>query len=524
MGVWPGAAARSRSRLFDALSQVTGLRFEPLDDLPAAPDGPGALVLLAPPDDGQAVSELPMLVFEGRPGISQVGPITFADSTSADPRLRAQTLLGNWSPCDGAAAAGSEVIATAGREPIWLRRRSEPLLDAVCVDLPELGEYEQLRHRLRPGHCLGMIALLHFVRSVFPQEWSPPPTRACFVIDDPNTRKPTYGHIDYPGLVRHADEFNYHVTFAHIPLDFRKFDPDTVALFRSHGDRLSLAIHGNDHIRHELLTPRTSEEADQVLAQALRRTSRFEARTGLPVGKVMVPPHGRCSELVLREMSRVGLESITLALPRIPQAVAAGFDPAEVSDTAMPVIVRRKIYQHDQAILRAFLDQPVVLYGHETDFRAGLEFLERAANVLNRMDDVSWHGLEGISRSNFVTRRSGDELEVKAFSRRVHIAVEPGVNTVIVKPLVEKVDGEESELSNEPGERVAVPDSAGARIVIKPSDGPTVLDISFESRDRIDPDSLADPRFRPSPVLRRTATEIRDRSHPLRRRVSRRFS
>src|SRR5262249_3496497 len=150
--------------------------------------------------------------------------------------------------------------------------------EVVSVDIRELGPAEQLRHRFRPGQCLGLIALLQFVRSTLGDGWSRPGIRACFLIDDPNTHRPTYGHIAYASLVDHAEKHDYHIAFAQIPLDFSHFDPATVALFRDRSDRLSLAIHGNNHTKRELGGSSTAAHTDQVLAQALRRAQRFEAR------------------------------------------------------------------------------------------------------------------------------------------------------------------------------------------------------------------------------------------------------
>src|SRR5262249_9159962 len=155
--------------------------------------------------------------------------------------------------------------STAAGEPVWRAYPGAAKYEVVSVDLPELGPQEQLRHRFRPGNCLGLIALIQFVRSVFGEEWSYPTIRSCFLIDDPNTRRPTYGHIDYSMLARHADEHGYHVAFAHIPLDLSGFDPRTVALFRAYPSRLSLALHGNNHTRQELASAASVEDVDRAL-------------------------------------------------------------------------------------------------------------------------------------------------------------------------------------------------------------------------------------------------------------------
>ena len=47
--------------------------------------------------------------------------------------------------------------------------------------------------------------------------------------------------------------------------------------------------------------------------------------------------------------------------------------------------------------MRAFLDHPVVLYGHHEDLAGGLEPLARAAEAVNRLGDVHWMSMGDIA-------------------------------------------------------------------------------------------------------------------------------
>ena len=294
--------------------------------------------------------------------------------------------------------------------------------------------------------------------------------------------------------------------------------------FAHDADRLSFAVHGNDHTSRELTAPESAVEADEVLAQALRRVAAFEQASGVQVSRVMVPPHGRCSDLVLTEMARAGFEAVTFALPRTPAFATAGLDLAEVGDARMPVLVRRKLACSDDLILRLFLDQPAVSYGHQADLANGLGALEDVAATVNRIPGARWCDLGELARSNYLSRRSGTELAIRPFARRLHVRVEPGVTAVVVEALG-SVAGEaapaprEHELGARLGGQVTIPDSGRSVILVEPVDGEAALDIRFESERMLDPDAVPPPRFSIAPSLRRWATEARDRSHPFRARL-----
>jgi hypothetical protein len=82
-------------------------------------------------------------------------------------------------------------------------------------------------------------------------------------------------------------------------------------------------MHRNNYTREELRSPRSVEEADRLLAQALRRTARFEARTHLAVSKVMVSPHESVGLPVLAELPKFGFEAVAAASARACQSQPA---------------------------------------------------------------------------------------------------------------------------------------------------------------------------------------------------------
>jgi hypothetical protein len=146
--------------------------------------------------------------------------------------------------------------------------------------------------------------------------WEPPPTRATFIVDDPNLHWWSYGFVDFRRIADDAREQGYHLAVATIPLDAWLVHPGVARVFRERRDELSLLLHGNDHTRGELEWPPTAEDATVVVAEALRRIHVLERRARLGVSRLMVAPHNRCSEQVMRAMVRTGFEGLCHASRR----------------------------------------------------------------------------------------------------------------------------------------------------------------------------------------------------------------
>ncbi len=161
-----------------------------------------------------------------------------------------------------------------------------------------------------------MLALVELLRSVGAADaYEPPPLRAAILFDDPNLRWRTYGFIDYRRLLDHAEANGYHASIATIPLDGGRQHRATVELFRRHPERLSLAFHGNDHLRRELLGAEDQTRARAIVAQALRRIARLESRYGLRVDRVMTAPHGMCSAAVAAALPPLGFDALCAIHP-----------------------------------------------------------------------------------------------------------------------------------------------------------------------------------------------------------------
>jgi hypothetical protein len=488
--VRPAAELRARSRLFAALAEAFDVRFE-ADGAPGTP-----LISFGP----VAEEDGPAFVVEAAPGGAPARRAVRFGS-QLDPRLRGRTLMEDGvGDCGLAPQAGDEVLATVERRPVWLRRGAA---DIVAHAPAELAPDEVLRDRLDPGRFLGLLPLVHFLRAVCaPGAWQPPPARAAFVVDDPNLHGGAYGHLRYRELVADAREHGYHVAIAMVPFDGWYAHRPTVRLFKASPDAVSLCVHGNDHRMHELGRPTEPGQARRILAQSARRVAAFERRTGLPVSRVMVPPYEACSAASMGAMLELGFEAIThtrpypwlpLGSPHAapdPAHTLSGWRAAELMEDGLPVLIRRELHEHDEIVLRSFLDQPILLYGHVSDFAGGLEPLRAAAAVVNSLPSVTWGSLADVAARNFESRRDGGTLEIRPYSRRIRVQVGPGVERIRL------ANGFEVE-----------------------PDGESTMQIHLRPPRELSPASVRRPPFAPEPVARRLLVEARDRLGPVVRRL-----
>jgi hypothetical protein len=429
VGVIPAHEHRARPRLWAALEATHAVRFEARE--PGEWRDLDALVELGPSTQGLSVG-LPRLhaLGEEAPG----GPrrsVALSRSAVLSRSLRGAQLSDAHAVAfaDPSLRTGEEMLATLDGSAAWVREHGPLQRHRVACAPAELQDGEAMRERLQTGRNLALLALVQFLRDLDPH-FRQGPLRAAFVIDDPNLHWPSYGHIRYAELLRHAREHGYHVAIAMTPLDGWLAHPRAVRVFGEGARHLSICVHGNDHDGPELARA-DSWRANLALAnQALSRSAAFERRTGLTVERVMVPPHERITESAAQALRVSGFQAICTTRPypwlavssdvswlQGPPQVSAlsGWRPAEIVADGVPMLLRTDFfYPREDHVLRAFLGQPMILYGHHDLLADGLDVLAQATHELDGLGDVHWSSLGEIARACTTPQPAKQALEESA--------------------------------------------------------------------------------------------------------------
>lgn len=341
-------------------------------------------------------------------------------------------------------SVGDRILATdAEGRPIWsLAGSAAGLTHATALRLPHMLLGEDVGLAAAGERFIQVLPLFHFIAEMTNrQRLLNPPLRAAFIIDDPNLHWPSYGFADYRAIAASARRERYHVAFATIPLDGWWIHAKTAEIFRAHSDGLSLLIHGNNHARQELAQCYSREAMAGLLQEAVSRIRQLEAKSGLAVSRVMVPPHGACSARILAEMPRYHFESACISAGSLRAhntgqawTNTLGLAPSEVVE-GCPVLPRWAFGSASDATLlaAAYLGQPLILRGHHHDLKNGLDVLRGLASTINTLGDVRWGSLSELSRLNYRHRIEGSRMHVQPLGMRVDVDVPKGIDEIQIE-------------------------------------------------------------------------------------------
>lgn len=342
------------------------------------------------------------------------------------------------------ALPGGRILASDGEgRPVWvLAERQVTRTHCTSLRLPRTPLGEDVGLAAAEERFIQVLPLFHFLREVVgPQGHSNPLPRAAFIIDDPNLHWPSYGFVDYRAIAASARRERYHVAFATIPLDAWWVHGKTAEIFRAHADGLSLLIHGNNHARQELAQTYSSEAIAALLQQTVARIRRLEAKSGLAVSRVMVPPHGACSARMLAELPCQGFESACISAGSLRAhnegrewTKGLGMAPGEVVE-GCPVLPRWAFSSVSDATLlaAAYLGQPLILRGHHQDLKGGLDLLCSLARKINALGDFRWGNLAELSRKSYRHRIEGSTMHIQPLTTRIEVDVPDGVDELRIE-------------------------------------------------------------------------------------------
>ncbi len=384
--------------------------------------------------------------------------------------------------------------------------------------LPAVPDGGPLFKWFNGGCFMEMLPLIDFLRHVTGiGGYSRPRPAACIMFDDPNLHSMKYGFIDFGKLARHACRHNYHAAFATVPLDLYYADGDALGLFRSAPERLSLLIHGNNHVANELGHDYDDGKRLAIILQALSRVERFEMRYGLPISRVMAAPHGVCTESMFKDMARCGLESGCVSFGSLFKTNRGrawvntmGSSPSTDIE-GCPVLNRIALNNPNAAFLAAYLGQPIIPNGHGGDLKEGLDVLGDIAGTINSLGDVQWGSMQDMSRSGYLVKADGETLHVRSMSRRIDVRVPVGIRSIRLE-MSEFLYGHgphspRCAVNGQPFRDVG----AERTIPVNPGDD---VGISWPHGQPVERSQVALLRTPVGAILRRLATEAKDRLQP----------
>lgn len=336
-----------------------------------------------------------------------------------------------------------KILAFSQQGPIWTMSETGGAKHfRSALPLPEISTNQNFSDVFNGTRFLEMLPVLQFLREIGGSKvYKSAPLRAGFIIDDPNLHWPRYGFVNYRGIAAHARAGDYHVSFATIPLDTWYTHAKTAELFRRNSRWLSLLVHGNNHAKKELAGNYRQATRKALLQQAIHRIERLEQKANLRVCRVMVPPHGACSNEMLAELPRCGFESACISAgslraynPNKSWTKTLGFFPSEIIE-GCPVLPRWGMNGNvkNTLLLAAYLGRPMILRGHHQDLKDGLEVLDVYARFINGMGTVCWSRMTTLSRMNYLWRMDGTTCRVKPFGRNIAFEVPNEATAVIIE-------------------------------------------------------------------------------------------
>jgi len=410
-----------------------------------------------------------------------------------------------------------KVLATCEQGPIWTVYEIDDVKHyKSALPLPPIS-VERNFNDVFNGECfLEILVFLQFIRAISTDTvYENAPLRASFIIDDPNLHWSRYGFVDYRAIVAQAQKENYHVSFATIPLDTWFTHAPTADIFRKNSQQLSLLIHGNNHAKEELALNYSDQMRKALLIQAIKRIERLEKKANLRVCRVMVPPHGACSNKMLAELPKFGFESACISTGSLrahnqnePWTKTLGFFPSEIIESC-PVLPRWGLTGNveNTLLVAAYLGQPLILRGHHQDLKNGGEVFNEYAKFINGLGNVIWSNMTDLSRLNYLWRMEGTKCRVKPLGRSISLVRPSEATEVIIESpngiddcewQVATVDGFVRKIM--PNEHLVLSGEMGSKIFIERHAVPQSPSVTAENK----PTGA-------TLILRRLLTEVRDR-------------
>jgi hypothetical protein len=348
-------------------------------------------------------------------------------------------LAGEQVPGSTFASCGFVVTADQRVDPLLFVRQGEHY-DPVFVRTPADDTFYAAD--MRPGlHQPAGLSLLEVFSQIAPammfvhhaageRAWHSVGHYANLSIDDAWLIEP-YGHLNYEALLGEMERHNFHTTIAFIPWNYDRSRSNVVALFRRYNDRLSVCIHGNNHNHAEFATYPIVPLEKQVanIQQAVARMQRFKELTRIYYDRVMIFPHGTGPENTLAELKKYNFLATAYSLD-LPLGAVRPSDPLfylrsfSLHFANFPGINRYFAggpVSRSELAINAFVDNPLLFYGHENLFNDGIQSFNNVADAVNSTQpDTRWCSLGCVAQHLYLVKlREDGNFDAELFSNDV---------------------------------------------------------------------------------------------------------
>jgi hypothetical protein len=271
---------------------------------------------------------------------------------------------------------------------------------STSADVPDLDEPVGQGYYDVKSHFCSAVPLILFLKYVFSETmWQPVEHGACIIIDDP-LLKTRYGCCDFRKLMDQMTTYGFTADIAFIPWNYRRTSTKDAAFFRRESNRLSISIHGCDHIAAEFgARPYADLVGRARLAQS--RMGLHEAKTGIGHERIMIFPQGVFSSSSPEVLKRAGyMAAVNTEVSPIENSSGETqlrdvWDVAITRYGSFPIFTRR--YAHHGLENFAFdllLGKPCLIVAHHESFKnEGEAVIELLQGVFTLHDNLQWRCL-----------------------------------------------------------------------------------------------------------------------------------
>ena len=272
------------------------------------------------------------------------------------------------------------------------------------------------------------VPVVSYIRWAFTHSsWTAPEATACLVIDDPLLRT-RYGFLRFRELLALMKKVRFSTSIAFIPWNWRRSDPEVVQLFKDNPDNYSLCIHGCDHTAAEFGTS-NHQQLRAIAAEAIRRMSLHEQRTGLMHDRVMVFPQGVFCEQAILELKHANFTGVVNTevhgnVKECKVTISDVWEVAVMSYGDFPIYSRRYPAQGvENLAFDLLLGKPCLIVIHHDFCRNGYARLAQFVDQVNGLKiSLAWRRLgEVVSRGYRQRQLTSDCVEIEMYGTELLI-------------------------------------------------------------------------------------------------------